>query len=68
MEERSSDTAQTYGSQPLPVDVSNQNAEETGAPQDVQSDAHKHRPKPDDGNPGGAGEHSQATGHPQNAG
>ncbi len=71
--ERSSDTAETFGSQSPPSGVSNQNTEEEGAP---GVDGHGRRTKDEGGsedaaekgNPGGAGESSQATGHPENAG
>jgi hypothetical protein len=68
-EERRSDTKETH-SEGAPGDASNQQGEEPSAPQDdgsagePQAGGEGGRP----GNPGGAGEHSQATGHPENAG
>ena len=74
-EERKSDTAETYGEQDAPGRASNQNTEEPSAPEGGGSSRRggkgassqidgEERP----GNPGGAGEHSQATGQPSNAG
>jgi hypothetical protein len=71
MDERSSDTAETFGSQPPPSDVSGQNSEESEAPsQGGGSDAHRRPsdPQTEGGREGGAGEESQATGNPGSAG
>jgi hypothetical protein len=70
-EQRKSDTAETFGSQDAPGETSNQNAEEPSAPEGGGSSRRRgadSRERDGDANPGGAGEESQATGQPGNAG
>jgi hypothetical protein len=67
MGERESETQETFGDQPPPGDVSNQNTEEPSAPQHGGSGGKGGSPEPTE-DPGSAKEGGQSTGHPEHAG
>ena len=67
MGDRESETQETFGDQPLPGDVSDQNTEEPSAPQKGDSGARDGSPEPTE-DPGSAKEGGQSTGHPEHAG